>query len=160
METLATFIIEPAFVVALIGTIFGLAQVLSPDRLRQMRHDLWPMRLTLWQMMSAVAVAAFLILAFQTGYLIAFILVVVSFIVMAWFVRAWSHEFVFLMGLRDSDLPARHDKLIWAVMLVTLPPITTWLFRSYRLAHWPEPVQETQSPLHRETQGNAATQPA
>ena len=28
--------------------------------------------------------------------------------------RAWSHEFVFLMGLRDDDFPGRHDKLIWA----------------------------------------------
>ncbi len=49
--------------------------------------------------------------------MLAFIFVIVSFFVLAWFVRAWCHEFVFLMGLRDSDLPGRHDKLIWAFLL-------------------------------------------
>jgi hypothetical protein len=160
METLALLIIGLAFVIAFFGSIFGLAQVISPERLRRLGHDLWPLRLTLWQMMSGVAVAAFLILAFEQGYMIAIVMVVVSFFVLAWFVRAWSHEFVFLMGLRDTDLPARHDKLIWAFLLLTFPPITTWLFRSYRLAHWPEPVQEAQSPLQSETRGAAVAQSA
>jgi hypothetical protein len=160
METLTAFIVVPAFVIALFGSIFGLAQVISPERLRRLRHDLWPLRLTLWQMMTAVAVAAFLILAFEQGYTIAFVIIVVSFFILAWFVRAWSHEFVFLMGLRDTDLPARHDKLIWAFLLLTFPPVTAWLFRSYRLAHWPEPVQEAQSPLQSETRGAAVAQSA
>jgi hypothetical protein len=160
METLAAFIVIAALVIAFFGSLFGLAQVLSPERLRRLGHDLWPLRLTLWQMMSVVAVAAFLILVVEKGYTFAMVLVVVSLIVLAWFVRAWSHEFVFLMGLRDSDLPARHDKLIWAFLLLTFPPITTWLFRSYRLAHWPEPVHEAQSPLPSETKRTAATQPA
>ncbi len=59
--------------------------------------------------------------------------------VLAWFVRNWRKEFVFLMGLKDEDLPGRHDKLIWAVVLLGLAPIGVWFFRSYRLAHWPEP---------------------
>ena len=160
METLESFVIIPAFVIAFFSMIFGLAQVLSPDRIRRLGHDLWPLRLTLWQMMSAVAVAAFLMLVFEKGYMFAFVIVVVSFFVLAWFVRAWSHELVFLMGLRDTDLPGRHDKLIWAFLLLSFPPITTWFFRSYRQAHWPEPVQETQSSLQSETQGTAATQPA
>ncbi|HEX3446753.1 MAG TPA: hypothetical protein VHS97_00775 [Isosphaeraceae bacterium] len=160
METLAAFIVFAAFVVAFFGSIFGLAQVLSPDRIRRLGQNIWPLRLTLWQMMSGVAVAAFLILAFEKGYETALVLVVVSLFVLAWFVRAWSHEFVFLMGLRDIDLPARHDKLIWAFLLLIFPPITTWLFRSFRLAHWPEPVQETQAPLRSETKGTTATQPA
>jgi hypothetical protein len=63
--------------------------------------------------------------------------------VLAWFVRNWRKEFVFLMGLRDDDLPGRHDKLIWATMLVALAPIGVWFFRSYRLAHWPEPKTVT-----------------
>jgi hypothetical protein len=161
METLAAFIVMPTFVIACFAAIFGLAQFLSPDRLRRIGHDLWPLRrMTIWQMMSAVVVAAILFLAFEKGYMIAFVIVVVSFFVLGWFVRAWSHEFVFLMGLRDTDLPARHDKLIWAFLLLTFPPITTWIFRSYRLAHWPEPVQDTQARLHSEAQGAAATQPA
>jgi hypothetical protein len=160
MEMLATFFIAPAFVIAFFGSIFGLAQVLSPDRIRRLGHDLWPPRLTLWQMMCMVAVAAFLILAFENGYMIGFVFFGVSLFVLAWFVRAWSHEFVFLMGLRDTDLPARHDKLIWVFLLLIFPPVCTWLFRSYRLAHWPEPVLETQSPLQSETQGTTATEPA
>jgi hypothetical protein len=160
METLLAFIVMPAFVIACIYLIFGLAQVMSSDRLRRLGHALWPLRLTLWQMMSAVAVAAFLILAFENGRMTALVVVVASFVVLAWFVRAWTHEFVFLMGLRDSDLPARYDKLIWTFLLLSFPPITTWLFRSYRVAHWPEPVQETPSPLQSEIQATAATQPA
>ena len=56
-----------------------------------------------------------------------------------WFVRNWQKEFVFLMGLRDDDFPGRHDKLIWAIVLLAFAPIGVWIFRSYRLAHWPEP---------------------
>jgi hypothetical protein len=160
METLAVIVVLSAFVIAFFGSIFGLAQVLSPERLRRLGRDLWPLRLTLWQLMSVVAVAAFLILALEKGYMFAVVLVVVSIFVLAWFVRAWTHEFVFLMGLLDTDLPARNDKLIWAFLLLSFPPITTWLFRSYRVAHWPEPVQETDTPLQSETQGTAATQPA
>jgi hypothetical protein len=160
MKTLTVIVALLAFVPAFFGSIFGLAQVLSPERLRRLGHDLWPLRLTLWQLMSVVAVAAFLILALENGYMFGVVLVVVSIFVLASFVRAWSHEFVFLMGLRDSDLPARHDKLIWIFLLLSLPPITTWLFRSYRAAHWPEPVQETHSPIQSEAQGTAATQPA
>jgi hypothetical protein len=160
MKILVDFIVMPAFVIACFCSIFGLAQVMSSDRLRRLGHALWPLRLTLWQMMSVVAVAAFLILALEKGYMFALVVIVASFLVIAWFVRAWTHEFVFLMGLRDTDLPARHDKLIWAFLLLSFPPITTWLFRSYRMAQWPEPVQETHSPLQSETQGTAATQPA
>jgi len=59
------------------------------------------------------------------------------------FLRAWRREFVFLMGLRDDVFPGSFDKPIWAVVLVVLPPIGLWCFRSYRLAHWPEPKPET-----------------
>ena len=41
------------------------AQVLSRERLRAIGQGLWPLRLTLWQMMCVVAVAAFLILVFE-----------------------------------------------------------------------------------------------
>ena len=55
------------------------------------------------------------------------------------FAMAWSREALFLMALRDDDLPGRFDKPIWAFFLVATPPIGVLLFRSYRLAHWPEP---------------------
>ncbi len=42
------------------------------------------------------------------------------------------------MGLRDDDFPGRHDKLIWVLVFV-FAPVGAWFFRSYRLAHWPEP---------------------
>ena len=64
-------------------------------------------------------------------------IVLLSVWVLAWFVRNWRKEFVFLMGLRDEDLPGRHDKLIWAACCSSFAPIGVWFFRSYRLAHWP-----------------------
>lgn len=51
----------------------------------------------------------------------------------------WVREFLFLMALRDEDLPGRFDKPIWAAVLILLPPLGLYLFRSHRLAHWPEP---------------------
>ncbi len=100
-------------------------------------------------MMCLVAVAAFLILVFEKQLEVALAFFTISLVVLAWFVRAWSHEFVFLMGLRDEDLPGRHDKLIWAFLLFVFAPIAIWFFRSYRLAHWPEPVAEPYSSLRR-----------
>jgi len=159
METLAEyFLILPAFVVAYVGSLFGLAQVLSSERLRRVSRGRWPLRLNLWHMMSAVAVAAFVILAFERGYEVALALTLISLFVIAWFVRVWCHEFVFLMGLRDDDFPGRNDKLIWVIVLLAFAPIGPWIFRSYRLAHWPEPV--TSSQLHPEPPGMTATQPA
>jgi len=68
---------------------------------------------------------------------------VLALLVVGAFVYLWQREFQFLMSLRDDDFPGRFDKPIWAVLLITLAPIGFWLFRSYRLAHWPEPKAET-----------------
>jgi hypothetical protein len=43
------------------------------------------------------------------------------------------------MGLRDDDFPGRNDKLIWVLVLLVFAPLGPWLFRSYRVAHWPQP---------------------
>jgi hypothetical protein len=110
-------------------------------------------------MMCVVAVAAFLILVFEKQLEVVFTFIAVSLLVLAWFVRAWSLEFVFLMGLRDDDFPGRHDKLIWAFLLFTFAPIAIWFFRSYRLAHWPEPVAEPDFSLRPEPAGHTVTQP-
>ena len=54
------------------------------------------------------------------------------------FARAWVKEFAYLMRLGDDAFPGHNDKLIWAMLLVVLPPVGTWLFQNYREAHWPE----------------------
>jgi len=143
LDMLLTIVIVPALVFGYFGMLFGLGQVLSRDRLRAIGQSLWPLRLTLWQMMCVVAVAAFLILVFEKQLEVALAVWKISVVVLAWFVRAWIHEFVFLMGLRDDDLPGRHDKIIWAFLLFVFAPISIWFFRSYRLVHWPEPVAES-----------------
>jgi hypothetical protein len=159
MEMLVTFFVVPAVVFGYFGLLFGLGQFLSPERLRLIRRSLWPLRLTLWQLMCVVAVAAFLILVFERGSEVVLAFFAVSCLILAWFIRAWSHEFVFLMGLRDDDFPGRHDKLIWAFLLFAFAPLTLWFFRSYRLAHWPEPVAESYSSLRPEPAGKTVTQP-
>ncbi len=50
----------------------------------------------------------------------------------------WRREFRFLMGLEDEAFRGRNDKLIWAFLLIVLPPVGVWLFRSHRMAEWPE----------------------
>jgi hypothetical protein len=160
METLASLIIVPAFVIAFFGCLFGLAQFISPDRLRRIRQSIWPVRFSLWQMMSAVAVAAFVILVFEKGYEVLFAFLLMSLFVVAWFVRAWCYEFVFLMGRRDDDFPGRHDKLVWLLVLFAFAPFSVWLFRTYRREHWPEPVPEYQAELHPKTQATTTAQPA
>ena len=54
------------------------------------------------------------------------------------FARAWLREFSFLMGTDDSAFPGRNDKLIWALLLIVLPPVGVYLFRAHRRAYWPE----------------------
>ena len=60
-------------------------------------------------------------------------------IVLCLYLRSWRDEFIFLMGLRDDDFAGRNDKLIWVLVLLVFAPVGVWLFRSYRLAHWPQP---------------------
>lgn len=50
-------------------------------------------------------------------------------------VLAWVHEFVFLMRLGDDAFPGRHDKLVWAALMIVLPPIGLLAFWSFHKAH-------------------------
>ena len=159
LDMLATIFVVPALVFAYFGLLSGLGPFLSPDRLRAIRRSLWPLQLNLWQMMCVVAVAAFLILVFEKQLEVAVAIFTISIVALAWFVRTWNREFVYLMGLRDDDFPGRHDKLIWAFLLFAFSPIAVWFFRSYRLAHWPEPVAEPYSSLHPEPSAQTITQP-
>jgi len=53
------------------------------------------------------------------------------------FGKAWVREFTYLMRLDDEAFPGRNDKLIWAVLLMVVPPVGVWLFHGYREVHWP-----------------------
>lgn len=54
------------------------------------------------------------------------------------FGMAWLREFHILIQLSDDIFPGRNDKLIWGLLLIVLPPVGVWLFRNYRMAHWPD----------------------
>jgi len=51
-------------------------------------------------------------------------------------VYLWIREIVHLMGLSDDAFPGRHDKLMWFVLLVGLPPIGVPAFAIFRRAYW------------------------
>ncbi|MGE3821003.1 MAG: hypothetical protein AB7I30_16445 [Isosphaeraceae bacterium] len=57
---------------------------------------------------------------------------------MALFLRAWGREFLFLMTVDDAEFPGRFDKAIWALVMIVLPPVGLWTFRTYREVRWPE----------------------
>ena len=93
-----------------------------------------------WQVATALFGVVLLYLyldhhAYRSGY---FFLFLVAGVAVA-FTVAWVREFLFLMSLRDEDLPGRFDKPIWAFLLIVLAPAGLLLFRSHRMAHWPEP---------------------
>jgi hypothetical protein len=165
MEVIVAVIIVPALVVGFFALLFGLGRVVSPERVQRIGRGLRTAQYTLWHVMIGVMVTALALHAFvgDTGNERLFSTTLLSLLVLGWFVRVWCNQFVFLMGLGDDDLPGRHDKLIWAFLLFAFAPITVWFFRSYRLAHWPEPVpvRESHQPQHApENQGTTATQPA
>jgi hypothetical protein len=92
--------------------------------------------------------AAFVLaLAFMAFWLMAAALplaiVAAAVAVVVLFARNWLREFSFLMGVDDSAFPGHHDKLIWALLLIVLPPVGVYLFRAHRRAYWPE--SETKS---------------
>jgi hypothetical protein len=100
-------------------------------------------RIRIWQVAVAIGSMA-LILAFVDRHAARsgvpqFLAIALALIL---FASAWVREFQFLMTLRDDDLPGRFDKPIWAFVLIGLAPFGLFLFRSYRLAHWPEPKAE------------------
>jgi hypothetical protein len=162
-EVLALAIFLPATVIAFFAVLFGLARVLSLDGIRRIFNGLADWRFNLWHIMVTMIVAAlvFHLLLGEPDGAKLLSAVLLALLVLAWFVRAWCREFVFVMGLRDDDFPGRNDKLLWAVVLLVMAPIGVWLFRSYRLVHWPEPkpVYPAHEALHPETPRRTATQP-
>jgi hypothetical protein len=101
----------------------------------------WFREVKLWQIAAAIALSALVFAAMTShdGEFFVFLLFLAALILL---VRAWRHEFLFLMALRDQDFPGRNDKLAWIALMIVLPPIGLWTFRAYREAHWPEPAAE------------------
>jgi hypothetical protein len=154
-------IVLPATVVGFFALLFGLGKIFPPERLRRIGRGLKTLQFTLWHMMMVVVITALLLAAITAGpHSEGAWIVILALLVLAWFVRVWCNQFVFLMALRDDDFPGRHDKLIWVFILFAFAPISVWFFRSYRLAHWPEPEPGSPAQLHPEAQGGAARQPA
>jgi hypothetical protein len=136
---IATLLVAVPFL--LFGLPGGLVKVVKSLRFDP-RPDGMP-QWNLWHICVYVALAALLFAAMAAGPRNeGFFLFLICVVVLGLFLRAWRREFLFLMGLRDDELPGRFDKLIWVVMLTSAAPIGVWFFRSYRLAHWPEPVAE------------------
>jgi len=101
------------------------------------RRPLLPIpRFNGWHVLTAAIVLLLLVASlsrgpepvWMMGLLIGFVLMVL----------AWVRELVFLMRLADDVFPGRHDKLIWALLLIALPPLGALAFWSFRRAHWPE----------------------
>ncbi|MBX6314373.1 MAG: hypothetical protein IRY99_15890 [Isosphaeraceae bacterium] len=72
--------------------------------------------------------------------------IVVAVIVLC--VLAWLREFTYLMRLRDGVFPGHFDKLIWALLLMVLPPLGILAFWSYRHAHWADAKPEQVEAVH------------
>jgi hypothetical protein len=175
MQFLFITIVLPAALVGGLALLFRLSRIGSPEWVRRFSAGPRAWRFNLWHMMAAAIVTALLLHAFSGPPTDdrAFSLVILCLGVLAWFVRSWCNEFVFLMSRRDEEFPGRNDKLIWAIVLLVFAPVSVWLFRSFRLAYWPatkfvtvdyselheEPGTGTAT-LHEEPGTGTATQPA
>ncbi|MDE2509013.1 MAG: hypothetical protein KGM43_17545 [Planctomycetota bacterium] len=95
-------------------------------------------QISLGQAAVALMLAALALVAAEAG---GFVMVgTLAATVVLWFGRVWHREIVFLMSLRDDELPARGDKLVWVALLTLLPLIGVWAFRSFRRDRWPDPA--------------------
>jgi hypothetical protein len=164
MELLFFTLVLPATLIGGFALLFRLARIGSPEWVRRVAGGPRAWRFNLWHLLAAVIATALLVHAFLGPPTEERVLslVVLCLWVLGWFVRSWCNEFVFLMSRRDEEFPGRNDKVIWAIALLLFAPVSVWLFRSFRLAHWPATkfVSVDDSELHREPGAATATQPA
>ncbi len=92
----------------------------------------WFRQAEVWQVVAIVILAALILPLLPLLLTLAVLAAIIL------FARAWLKEFTFLMRLRDDAFPGHNDKLIWAILLIVLAPVGTWLFQNYREVHWPE----------------------
>jgi hypothetical protein len=132
------FLIFVAIAFSLPALVLGLLQLVAPQ---SSVHEKVRRRLSqfkLWQLVMAVVLCGLLFAMTSVREpIIPFMLAIL--VVLGMYVRTWRDEFLFLMGLRDDDFPGRNDKLIWVIVMLVFAPVGAWLFRSYRLSHWPRP---------------------
>lgn len=67
---------------------------------------------------------------------------------LAMFAWAWVREFVHLMGVADDSFPGRHDKVLWVVLMVLLPPIGVAAFSIFRRVYWAAEKPEGRAAAH------------
>ena len=132
------FLIFVAIAFSLPALVLGLLQLVAPQ---SSVHEKVRRRLSqfkLWQLVMAVVLCGLLFAMTSVREpIIPFMLAIL--VVLGMYVRTWRDEFLFLMGLRNDDFPGRNDKLIWVIVMLVFAPVGAWLFRSYRLSHWPRP---------------------
>lgn len=91
-----------------------------------------------WIYVAALVPAVMFFLMLQSGpgdaREILVFLVLAALVMMLIF---WVRELVTLMGLGDEAFPGRHDKILWFLLLVALPPIGMVAFSVFRRAYWP-----------------------
>ncbi len=92
----------------------------------------WLRQAEAWQI-ALLAVVALVLLPMMPA-----VLLLAGAAALVLFVRAWVAEFTTLMRLGDDAFPGGNDKLIWAVLLIVLPPVGVWMFGTYRESRWPE----------------------
>ena len=51
------------------------------------------------------------------------------------FIYWWASSFVFMMCLSDSDLPGRHDKVLWFITFLMLSLLAPLLFSMWKRAY-------------------------
>jgi hypothetical protein len=119
--------------ILLIGAVaialFGIGAYIGLERLKHVN---------IWHVMVAIAIVGLLIATAEVPALWVIFAIIAA---VVFFARAWVREFSFLMSLRDENFPGRSDKLIWAFVLVALPPVGLLAFRAVRKSHWPEPAE-------------------
>lgn len=118
----------------LVAAVLVVVYLRRPDF--RARVDLWARRVRPWQVgLAAVILLALVVDTRRSELNLVLGILAVFAVVMA---IEWNREFGFLMRLPDDAFPGHNDKLIWAILLIVLPPVGLWLFRSHRLSHWPE----------------------
>jgi len=137
------FLVVVAVTLSIPFLLFGMPEAFrfKPRAMRPDDFAGWAVRIRPWQLAlaGALMVVMFLELNAHPRNQGMFFLFGVATLVVSLYLRTWRSEFLFLMDLSDDDFPGRNDKLVWSLMLTAFAPVGLWFFRSYRLAHWPEP---------------------
>ncbi|MHC5544069.1 hypothetical protein ACYOEI_38070 [Singulisphaera rosea] len=122
-----------AFVIGLPILLLGLREIIvPPPAQRQYR---------LWQIGAVILLSGLLFATFTSGPNGGPYLFLAGLFVVGFFAWSWRQEFLHLMSLRDEEFAGKYDKLVWALLLIAMPPVGLWFFRASPLARRPEPAR-------------------